>query len=378
MLDVSRRTLLRGALGSTALAVAGAGLSALPAQAASYGPRSISQVGDYGTPPADLDYRTWNFPTGTTLNVALARMGPRDCLVLPERSAPYLIDTSQGFRYPGTSSAMARVTGGIYGLGPEAVVQYASSGFSQGRADGRAGNPYRILECYTDGAYFSNFTIQGRSMGGCGFDAIKAMGDHTLFENLRFVGAHSGWRNSPPGETAAISTLKGSGMVIRNCEIDCRDANGQRMGTSPLMLNQQSGVSVTDVWAHHSLAGGISGWRLDNATLRRVRSEHNGSSGGSLNGNAFNFEQSTGTILLDSCSFSCDYGANTGVHLAAGSYFPNPARIRVVDPTYDAGPYRGTFAVHMSAVYGGITQTYDPSLISVHSSAGRALTWKHN
>ncbi|HYP44811.1 MAG TPA: hypothetical protein VEQ66_06405 [Propionibacteriaceae bacterium] len=382
---MSRRTLLQGALASTVLAVTGAGTFSLPALAASYGPRSISRVGDYGYPPDHLNYRMWNFSSGTTLSAALAKMGPNDCLVLPERTAPYLIDTSRGFGYPGTSSAMARVKGGIYGMGPGAVIQYAPSGFSQGRASGNEGNINRVLECYTPGAYFGNFTMRGRSLGGCGFDAIKAMGNNTVFENLRFVGAHRGWRNSPPGETAAISTLNGRGMAIRNVEIDCRNANGARVGTSPLMLNQQAGITVTDVWAHHSLAGGVSGWRLDNATLRRVRSEHNGSSTGSLNGNAFNFEQSTGTILLDRCTFVCDYGptsaggsGNTGVHLAVGSYFPNPARIRVVSPANDRGPYRGAFAVHMSRVYGGTTQTYAPSLIRVVNSSGSPLAWKHN
>lgn len=380
MPDLSRRTLIQGAVASSALAATGVGLTTLPASAlTAYGPRSITHVGDYGNPPTNLNYRMWNFSSSTTLSAALAAMGPNDCLVLPERSAPYYVDTSRGFAYPGTYRAMARAKAGIYGMGPGAVIQYGPSSFSQGRAGGSSGNVNRILECYTAGAYFGNFTMKGRYLGGCAFDAIKAVGSSTVLENLRFVGAHRGWLNNPPGETGAISGLNGGGQIVRNCEIDCRDSTGARVGTSPLMFNQQANVTVQDVWAHHSLAGaGVTAWRVNNMTVRRVRSEYNGSSSGMLNGHAFNFEQSTGTILVDGCTFLCAYGANTGVHLAAGSYYSNPARIRVVAPVHDAGPYRGPFAVHISATYGGTTQTYSPSMISVVNAAGSPIPWRHN
>jgi hypothetical protein len=379
MAHVSRRTLLSGAFATTALGAIGAGASVAPAQAAvSYGPRSISHVGDYGNPPSHLNYRMWNFSSSTTLSAALDKMGSNDCLVLPERSEPYYIDTSRGFAYPGTSRAMARAKGGIYGLGPNAVIRYGSSGFSAGRASGGSGNINRILESYTAGAYFGNFTMVGRDLGGCGFDGIKVVGNDTLMENLRLVGAHRGWQNWPPGETGGINGYKGSGLTIKNTEIDCRDSSGRRVGTSPMMFNQQSNVTVQDVWAHHSVSGAVTGWRVTNPILRRTRSEYNGSGPRGLNGNAFNFEQCVGTVLLDGCTFICDYGTNTGVHLASGSYFANPARLRVVNPKHDAGPYRGPLALHISKVYGGRTQTVTPGHFTVVDSAGARLPSRCN
>lgn len=378
MSELTRRTLIRGAVAATALSAAGAERLTESAEASTaYGPRSIRHVGDHGSPPSNLNYRMWSFSSKTTLSAALARMGPRDCLVLPERSAPYLIDTSHGFAYPGTTHGMARATGGIYGMGPGSVIQYGYSGFSSGRSGG-GGNRNRIIECSTDHAYFGNFTMQGRDLGGCAFDGIKANGDYTLFENLRLVGAHRGWRNSPPGEAGGIVGYSGTGQTVRNCEIDCRDTWGRRVGTSPLMFNQQSQVTVQDVWAHHSVAGAITCWRVDNVVLRRTRSEHNGSGSGGLNGHAFNIEQSSGTALLDRCTFIADYGRNTGVHLSVGSYFSHPARVRVVGPTHDAGPYHGPLAVNISHSYGGRRQTVTPGTVSVVSSTGAPVNWRHN
>lgn len=378
MSQTTRRSLLKGVLVAAAAGATGTVLTSSTAQAVTaYGPRSISHVGDYGAPPGHLNYRMWNFASGTTLSAALARMAPNDCLVLPERSTPYLIDTSHGFYYPGTYRAMARATGGIHGMGPGAVIEYGPSAFSQGRASGTSGNLNRVIESSTAGAYFGNFTMKGRSLGGCGFDGIKATGNYALFENLRLLGANHGWINNPPGETGGIVGFQGSGQTVRNCEIDSRDSTGRRVGTSPLMFNQQSNVTVQDVWAHHALAGAITCWRVNNATMRRTRSEYNGSGSGWINGHAFNIEQSTGTVLLDNCTFICNYGANTGVHLSVGSYYSNPAKVRVVSPVHDVGPYRGVFAVNISPTYGGRTQTVTPSSISVVNSTGGAVAWRH-
>lgn len=380
MLQVSRRALLQGALATTSLAVAGVGLSSTSAQAAtSYGPKSISHVGDYGTPPSGLNYRTWSFSSDTSLSAALAQMGSNDCLVLPERDEPYYIDTSHGFNYPGAYYGMARARGGIHGMGPGTVIQLGSSGFSQGQATSGSGNLNNLISSGTAGAYFGNFTLQGRSLGGCAYDGIKVGGSNTTLENLRLVGAHRGWRNSPPGESGGITGNGGSNLSVLNTEIDCRDASsGLRAGTSPMMFNNQAGVTVKDVYAHHSLAGAITFYRVDGATVRNTRSEHNGSGPGGLNGHAFNVEQSTGTVLFDTCKFVCDYGTNTGVHLSVGSYNGGPARINVVSPSNDTGPYHGRFAVNISPTYGGRAQTVNPGLFSVVDGNGSPIAWKSN
>lgn len=380
MFQISRRAFLQGAVATTSLAVAGVGLSSTSAQAAtSYGPRSISDVGDYGTPPSELNYRRWNFSSSTTLSAALAQMGSNDCLVLPERDEPYYIDTSRGFNYPGTYYGMARAKAGIHGMGPGTVIALGGSSFSQGQAGPGNGNLNNLISSGTSGAYFGNFTMKGRDLGGCAYDGIKVSGNDTLLENLRLVGAHRGWRNSPPGESGGITGNGGSNLTVLNTEIDCRDAStGLRAGTSPMMFNNQSGVYVKDVYGHHSVAGAVTLYRVNGATFRNARSEHNGSGPGGLNGHAFNVEQSTGTVLFDHCSFSCDYGTNTGVHLSVGSYFDGPARIKVVSPSNDAGPYHGLFAVNISPTYGGREQTARPSLISVVDGNGSPIPWKSN
>lgn len=376
---ISRRTVLQAALATGALAAVESTIIPTSASAATpYRPTSISHVGDVGSPPTNLNYRMWNFSSGTTLSAALAKMGSNDCLVLPERSAPYLIDTSYGFAYPGTNRAMARAQAGVHGMGPGAVIKLSSSSFRQGRASGSSGNLNVLLQSARSGAYFGNFTMIGRDLGGCAMDAIKVTGSNTLVEGIHLIGAHRGWRNSPPGEAGGVVGHSGSNLKVRNCDIDCRDASsGARVGTSPIMLNNQSYPLIQDVYAHHSVSGSITAYRVTSPTLRRTRSEYLGSGSGGLNANNFNFEQNQGTVLLDNCTFICNYGTNTGVHLSVGSY-TTPAKIRVVNPKHDAGPYKGVFAVNISKTYGGRTQTQKPSDISVVNSAGAPIAWRHN
>jgi hypothetical protein len=377
MPDVTRRSVLKVALATAAASAVGATVPSPAAAATTYGPRSISHVGDFGSPPSNLNYRMWNFPSGTTLSAALAKMGPNDCLVLPERSEPYLLDSSKGFAYPGSWRGMARATAGIHGMGPNTVIQPSVSAFRMGQTS--TSNENVLIESTLAGAYFGNFTLKGRDFGGCAVNGIKSTGDRTTWENLYLWGAQRGWRNSPPGEAGGIVGFKGTGQTLRNTEINCTDpATGQRVGTSPAMFNQQSNVTVQDVYAHHALAGAITFWRVANPVVRRTRAEHNGSGSGGLNGHAFNLEQCSGNALLDSCTFVCDYGTNTGVHMSVGSYYAGPAKVRVVNPSNDAGPYKGVFSVNISPTYGGTAQTYRPSDITVVNSSNQPVSWKSN
>lgn len=286
--------------------------------APAYGPVVIKDIADLDLPDT-LNYIPWRWSTDTPLQDVFKTLGPKDVLVLPEDEKPYLIDTSKGFRQDTIHDvSMARCKAGIVGMGPGAVVDLNQSAFTQGPATGTAGNRQKVLECWTAGAVLMNFTMRGRDLGGCSFDAIKGAAPDIRMECLLLQGAHRGLTAAPPNEAGGLVNHKAPRMVIRCCEVDCRDPKtGKSVGSSPIMLNDSPDCLIEDTYVHHASIGAPTAYRLKNLTTRRLRSEFNSS--------GFNHELVEGTVTHEDATFIIDRSgrkSNKGSHLSIGTNRP--------------------------------------------------------
>lgn len=338
------------------------------APAAPYRPVRVDQPAELANFPAGARTRWWD-PSWTSLQQGFAACAADEVLVLPERSAPYLVDAARGFPRGGAMAVMKR---GLVGLGPGVVVRTSETRWSNG-AQTSALPVESVLASSTDGAYLGNLEMQGRDLGGFAYNGVRLFGNGAVVENVYFNAAHRGFKNAPPGETGAVNNWRGSDQLVVNCEIECRDAAGRRVASSPLMFNRQERVRVVDVYAHHSVAGMPTFWSVTDASTVRLRSEHNGSGSGGLNGSAINHELCRGTITHTDATLLIDYRApvNSGLHLSVGTDGPS-AVIRLFNPTFDRGPWEGALSVqYMSGGYRPFTQR--DSDISAVSAQGRAV-----
>lgn len=315
-----------------------------------YGPIAVTDLAELDLPDT-LNYVPWRWTTGTYLQDVFKTLGPRDVLVLPEDDKPYLIDTSKGFRSGDGihDVAMARCKAGIVGLGPNTVIDLGLSPFTQGPATGAAGNRNKALECWTAGAVLMNFTMHGRDLGGVAFDAIKGAAPDIRMERLLLQGAHRGTSAAPPNEAGGLVNHKAPRMVIRRCEVDCRDPQtGKAVGASPIMLNVSNDCLIEDTYAHHALTGAPTAWSLKNLTTRRLRSEFNSS--------GFNHELIQGTVIHEDATFIIDRaGRKTGKgsHISIGTNKAS-AKYMITMAEWDAGYEKEPekfFVQNMTAIY---------------------------
>lgn len=364
---VSRRTLLSGAaVGAAATAaalvtprVAAAGPQESRLEAAApppaqpwmrIGPQSVSDPRQVYYLPKDANLVRWHWArsTGQTIQGAVATLGPNDILVLPEDEKPYEIDSSRGFAGVGAWKAMVRVKRGIVGLGPGAVIRPRASSFRANQQTGKEGMQEKLIETVTDGAFFGNFTMLGRSFGSIGYHGIGTTGDRTIFQDIRFRGAHRGWMGAPPGEAGAIMAYRGWGVQVRNVEIDGRDPDtGESVGSSPIMFNRNERTIVTDTWMHHTRIGMPTWWECHDAWTERIYHEQvaqgpNGWSPG------VNVENCSGTFTFIDPTFNLEYrGAhgNTGLHINVGGSRGTTATIKVRGARFDSSPAPGKLAI---------------------------------
>lgn len=315
-----------------------------------YGPRVISSAAELNPPP-QFNYVTWRWGIDTVLQDVFKQLGANDVLVLPERPEPYLIDTSKGFRSGDGihDVAMTRCKAGIIGLGPGAVIDLATSSFSQGPAGNAEGNRNKVIECWTAGAIIANFTMYGRDLGGCAFDAIKGAAPDIRMENLYLKGAHRGFSSAPPGESGGLVNHGAPRMVIRNCEVDCRDrVTNKSVGPSPVMLNVSNDCLIEDSYFHHCNIGAPTAWKLTNLTTRNVRSEYNSS--------GFNHELVQGTVNHSDATFIIDRKnrpANKGSHISIGTNLTSAIYnidMKYYDEGYEGAPEK-VFVQHMTVDY---------------------------
>lgn len=315
-----------------------------------YGPVQISDIAELDLPDT-FNYVPWKWKRGTSLQDVFKLLGTNDVLVLPEDEKPYLIDTSKGFRQGDGihDIAMARCKAGIVGMGPGTVIDLSPSSFAQGPATGASGNRQKILECWAARAVLMNFTMHGRDLGGCSFDAIKGAAPDIRMERLLLQGAHRGMTAAPPNEAGGLVNHKAPRMIIRRCEVDCRDPKtGKPVGSSPVMLNVSDGCLIEDTYVHHASIGSPTAWSLTNLTTRRLRSE--------FNSTGFNHELVQGTVVHEAATFIIDRATRKtgkGSHISIGTN-KTSAKYMITMAEWDTGHEQAPasfFVQHFSKAY---------------------------
>lgn len=264
--------------------------------------------------PADASYVTWNpaWPTNRDLeDVFATELGANDILVLPERAEPYVVDSSEGFRAAGVRSilgrngqlpivsrykgirnartwfAMARARRGILGLGPNARIEMSASAWRQERqiedkgsvqADGWVspgrtwintsgvaqseliGAQEKVIEAEHKQAYFGNFTMRTRDLGGVAYNGLVSNGTTNTFERLDLTAGWRGFQGVPNGEAGAIATGGGTYLISKSI-VGTRDSSGTRVGASPIMINSCTGGGrIEDTDVGESYAGMLTIW----------------------------------------------------------------------------------------------------------------------
>lgn len=341
-----------------------------PVTVADRGPVSISDISQASSIglnlPAGVNLIPWTWTTSTYLSAILRVLGANDLLVLPERDEPYLIDTSVGFNGTGSFASMVRpLCRGFVGLGPGTVIQPSASSYSAPQQT--SGVPSQsMIEHARDGSYMGNATINGRDLGGIAYHCLKQNGGNgSRAERLHLVAAHRGFKNSPPGETGGITGQAGSNFVVSRCVVDSLDpVTGLRVGSSNIMLNNQSNTLVEYSDALHAVAGmGITHYRVAGSRVAYSNLRYNGSGGYPKNGTGANYELCTGTHYLDHVDVITNYHnnvvsndptspspGNSGTHFSIGS---SEAAITLVgtDVTVDAGPAAGRVSIQGGIKY---------------------------
>lgn len=330
-----------------------------PREINKYRPVSISDARDLPHLPAEarLIHWPWARSRHKSIQDALSTLGVNDILVLPEDEQPFEVDTSHGFQVTSRNyHSMAATTSGIVGLGPGAAIRPSVSTFRMSRQTYSAGLQEKLLESRQAGAYFGNFTMYGQDFGGAAYNAIWASGSDTIWERIYFRGAQRGWLSYPPGEAGAICGYHGRNMQVYNCEIDCRDEYGKSVGTSPVMWNAQEGVTLRDVYTHHTYTGMPTFWRVHNATCFNLIHAHVAQ--GLPRSPGVNVEKCSGNFIFDDCTFIIDYGPkNHRLHLNTGGQ-TSSIHFNIRNPTIDAGPWPGRFAIQEYATDAQLSSDY--------------------
>lgn len=319
--------------------------------------------------PSDVNLVVWPYatPDQVMLNVWLDSLGANDLAVLPEftntngTKRPYQIDSSAGFRRDASHNfQMARITRGLVGLGPNTVITTSASAYTEGPQPNVFTDPfsgvtttqggvlYKVIVCTTANPYFGNVECQGRDFGGVAYNFIAFNKGIYMLENVFFNAAHRGFKASPNGEAGGFTCFTGRIRKIRNIEVECRNALGTRVGSSPWMFNKNVGIDIEDAYGHHSNAGMLTCWSCTGTAaapiiMTRVRSEFCGGTVGT--GHSFNWELCQGEATLVDCTAICNYqgttvadgSSNGGLHMGGGS---NVARFTVNthNLTIDKGP----------------------------------------
>lgn len=333
--------------------------------------------------PADATYKVWDYPAGTMLEEVFMALPANTILVLPERNEPYLIDSADGFRAAGISwiagkdgkqipikgtyrgktarnwFGMTRTRRGIIGMGPGAVIELSPSTFTQepqiypghvtDKGNEMTGNAYKLIEVDEDNGFMANFTLRGRDLGGMAYNGI-VFNKAGVVRNVFLDAANRGFSAAPNGETGAIA-FNNSSYLVENVEINCRDKNGTRVSTSPLMVNKSTGGVVKDSYFHDSYAGSATIWGSTGLhKFVNVRSEYLGA-GVNLEANVnltFSWEGGTNFIAYKTNTPSGDqnYRGNTGLHVNLRSP-ETSTKVSLKNVKLDAGPLPGSLSVQI-------------------------------
>lgn len=307
------------------------------------------------------------YVTGDTLLAVMSKADPTKILTFPAGQ----FALPGGFADPkGYNAAMRCLCKGIVGSGIDQTVfvhPAHSTTQTNTQAKGTA-SPFKLIDQANGnaGITYAGFTIKGGDQS-CTYSGIAVQGASPLVQQVKFKAAHRGNANFPPGETTGLSSYKATNFTATDVEVDCTDDTGARVGSSPFGGNVTTGLALTRCYFHHANAGTTTFWTCSGIVTTDVRSEHNGSGGGSLNGNGINHEQCTGSIshtrpviVLDAA------GGNSGLHMSLSANVGS-AKVQVSDPVIDVGPYgAGVFSIYSATPnYAGSAETQLHSDVTV-------------
>lgn len=271
-----------------------------------YGPKEYRKADDK-LPNGAPVYVFWptNAPADWDLESQFRTMQQGQVLVLPERDLIYPIDSTDGFAAAGveyitdtslpvgqqripikktwrgktarTWFAMARMHGGILGLGPKAVVQPTESAFtrpaqgtdktmtytnSAGVSFKITGNQEKLIDISgkETAPYIGNFTLRGRSFGGVAYHGPVA--NNMTVENMDFDSCWRGHGYAPNSETGAFAA--GGTSKVRNITINGKDAGV----TSIIMTNNVDNGLLENVMIVNC-RGGITRWSCSGTDVWR-------------------------------------------------------------------------------------------------------------
>lgn len=367
--------------------------------------------------PADANYVMWSFGN-TDLETVFSSLSPNDILVLPERTEPYIIDSSKGFMAAGVASIdgvganglkdgsrvpivsnprlwfeMSRARRGIIGLGPGAVIQPSASAFTQGPQailqDQPSGDQFQRIY-FQSGAtqnmvgaqnsligfeaanpFFANFTMRGRDFGGVSYSAIKKSGGTqqvNTFKRLHLDGAWRSHAGVPNGETGGI-TLNGGTYLIENCELSSPD------GGSPIMWNNNTGGAVRNVRSSRPKVGMWTFWRCGGKnTFENVYLESR-QTGINLEEmrQGFELEWTKGTFTLDYSGNKFHFGCNPAPPSSTG-IAGGPPRITLKDLKCSSNAYTAGAVTINIYTTGGVAKRSYITADNVTDLTGKAMT----
>lgn len=255
--------------------------------------------------PTDANYVVWK-SEWTHLEQAFAALAPNDVLVLPERTEPYLIDSSKGFMAAGVKDMeyisdadyatrgytskyvtgtvpvnsssnrlwfeMSRSRRGILGLGPGAVVKASKSGWKGVRQPNN-----NMMVTYTDGSkgtmigvqnkligsehhspVYANFAMAPEDLGTVAYNSIgvsSSLVGNFYMRNVWIDRAMNGFAGIPNGEAGGI--ILGIGRYDIENVLITTDANS----SSPIMFNRNTGGRMKNVWLGMPAVGMLTYWK---------------------------------------------------------------------------------------------------------------------
>jgi hypothetical protein len=267
--------------------------------------------------PADAQYVVWDpsWPVNRDIeDVFATELGDNDILVLPERTQPYIVDSSEGFRAASVQSvtgrygelpivnryknirpartwfSMARARRGILGLGPRTVIKMSDDTWTQepqlqDKGSNMENNTYvspgrywtntsgvrqselvgcqeKVIDSDHDSPYFGNFVLKSRDLGGVAFHGVSiGAGSNGVAERLDLSGAWHGFLGIPNGESGGVTVRNNNNYLISKCLLGTRDSTGFRTGTSPIMINTtMGGGRIEDIDSTETYAGMLTLW----------------------------------------------------------------------------------------------------------------------
>lgn len=167
------------------------------------------------------------------------------------------------------------------------------------------------------------------------YEGIKAVIQRVKIKNIY------GDASEQPGETFGINDYRGNGNSYISVEVD-----GNGVGASGIGLNMCTNMTFTNCLSHNNpYSAGITAFESSNLHYINFVSNNNHT--------AFNFEQTSGTIVMDNCT--AIRGA-TAHHMIvdSNSFSPKGAVVTINNPTYDGSKF--IVLIHAGG-YGGKPQT---------------------